>query len=413
MNMNCVYCDEDNQFNNEHMFPAGLGGDDKSFLLTNCVCKTCNDYFSTLEVELSRKTPSALARLMQQSIGRDRGGKTSEPIMQVENSYIIDTDGTLLETKISAKMKTTLVPQVHIIGQKINFTATEPDELEKFLAQLKRTLNEQTVNIVEKKTGAEGKQFLVRVVSLNEPLLTIGETSLHVKPPKNSIWIKEGVQRSKRTGDNSVAHLTPRFYHHDGKSITYKAADSSNILEDLRKVRQFIDQYDGTASYTDTTIDQPLISVEMGFDYGKVTQAFAKIGMNFVIYLAGPVYACDPSFLDIKTKIRRGDSDIRITAVDSSDPFYQALGSPPENTHCMALHNFIVGEGRSIMIFHLKLYGGPIIEVILAENTPTPSWGIESKFALIHFNEHRIEVLGEREFFTRQAIISSPSNNLI
>lgn len=411
--MNCVYCDQNKNFNNEHMFPAGLGGDDKSFLLTNCVCKTCNDYFSTLEVELSRKTPSALARLMQQSLGRDRGGKTSEPTMQVENSYIIDTDGTLLETKISAKMKATLVPQVHIIGQKINFTATEPDELVKFLSELKHTLNKQTVSIVEKITGEDGKKYLVRVVLLNAPLLTISDTFLHEKPPKNSIWIKEGVQHLKRTGPNSVAHLTPRFYLHNGKTITYKSADSSNILEDLRKVRQFIDQYDGTAGYTDTTIDQPLISVEMGFDYKKVTQAFAKIGMNFVIYLAGPAYARDPGFQSIKTKIRWGASDINVNAVDSSDPFYQALGSQPEKTHCMALHNFAIGHGRSAIVFHLKLYGGAIIEIFLAENIPTPSWGIETKFALIHFNEHRIEVLGEREFFTRQAILSSPSNKLI
>ncbi|CRM11733.1 hypothetical protein [Pseudomonas sp. 8 R 14] len=403
MSVNCVYCGEDNKFNSEHMFPAGLGGDDNSFLLTDCVCKKCNDYFSTLEVELSRKTPSALARLIHQTSGRDRGAKTSEPIMQVENSYIIDTDGTLLETKISAKMKTTLVPQVHIKGKVINFTATDPDELEEFLLQLKKTLNEKIVHIIEKTSGAEGNGFFVRMVSLDGPAMTFGETFAPEKPPKNSIWIKEGVERTKRAVDNSLTYLTPRFYHHNGKSITYKSGDSSKILEDLAKVRQFVNRRDETVSFTDTTIDQPLVSVEMGFDYRKVTQAFAKIGMNFIIYLAGAKYASDLGFLNIKTKIRQGTSDIKVNALDSSDPFYQTLSSLPENTHCMALHNFPQAECRSAFFFHLKLYGGVTVEVILSENAPTPPWGAETKFALIHFNEHRIEILGEREFFSYHA----------
>lgn len=77
MNAECVYCGQVNEFNGEHMFPAGLGGDDKRFMIKDCVCKVCNTYFSKLEGELSRRTPSALTRLIKQSQGRNRGRRSS------------------------------------------------------------------------------------------------------------------------------------------------------------------------------------------------------------------------------------------------------------------------------------------------------------------------------------------------
>ncbi|MFJ3117413.1 hypothetical protein ACIPI6_12780 [Pseudomonas protegens] len=406
MNAECVYCGQANEFNGEHMFPAGLGGDDKRFMIKDCVCEVCNTYFSKLEGELSRRTPSALARLIKQSQGRNRGRKSSEPVIQTESSYIID-DGRLLEAKISAKMTASLVPQIHVDGMRILFTANEHHTLEAFLEACREVLLAPEIRVIEKKTEASGTHYLVRVVSYDGEKPTIGDYIVTNKAPVKSVWIKEPLQKSKHNSDGNVANLTPRFYHHEGRTITYKSPDPSNILEDIAKVRQFLAAPNVETSYTDSTIDSPLVSVEMGFDILSVFQAYAKIGMNFIIHLGGHEYARESGFASIKSKIRKQGSEIQVRAIDETDPFYHALGIYPDEAHCMALHSFAIGEGRSSIFFHLKLYGGPIHEIVIAESVPTPAWGIESKYALIYFNEHRIELLDENEYFSIQAKYSS------
>src|SRR4051794_23745756 len=38
----CIYCDSKGPFSEEHVVPAGLGGDDRDWLLKDCVCAKCN-----------------------------------------------------------------------------------------------------------------------------------------------------------------------------------------------------------------------------------------------------------------------------------------------------------------------------------------------------------------------------------
>lgn len=58
----CIYCDGAGPFSDEHVVCAGLGGDDKRFLLVNVVCARCNtDVFSPLELEALRSSPLAIA----------------------------------------------------------------------------------------------------------------------------------------------------------------------------------------------------------------------------------------------------------------------------------------------------------------------------------------------------------------
>ncbi len=40
--LNCIYCPSTGPFTDEHVVPAGLGGDDKDWLLKDAVCGVCN-----------------------------------------------------------------------------------------------------------------------------------------------------------------------------------------------------------------------------------------------------------------------------------------------------------------------------------------------------------------------------------
>jgi len=59
----CIYCGLRRRCNAEHVFPAGLGGDDKSFMLYNMVCEECNSVtFSKIEAAFMHSSPEAFAR---------------------------------------------------------------------------------------------------------------------------------------------------------------------------------------------------------------------------------------------------------------------------------------------------------------------------------------------------------------
>lgn len=82
-NVTCIYCSSLGPFTDEHVVPAGLGGDDRDWLLKGVVCAVCNTkVFSPLETKVMRSSPLAMARLFLQSRSRDRGAKTAAPSIQ-------------------------------------------------------------------------------------------------------------------------------------------------------------------------------------------------------------------------------------------------------------------------------------------------------------------------------------------
>lgn len=75
----CIYCNKLRPFTDEHIFPAGLGGDDRNFLLKNLVCGFCNSYFAkNLELTFMRSSEAALSRIFHQPAARKRK-KNNQP----------------------------------------------------------------------------------------------------------------------------------------------------------------------------------------------------------------------------------------------------------------------------------------------------------------------------------------------
>ena len=104
----CFYCGSLGPFSDEHAVCAGLGGDDRAWLLKECVCAVCNtDIFSKLETKFLRTSPVALARLFLQPWTRD---KTSVPSVQPKTSYVAEpTTGILLEAEAVAEHRLAVV----------------------------------------------------------------------------------------------------------------------------------------------------------------------------------------------------------------------------------------------------------------------------------------------------------------
>src|SRR4051812_41233774 len=90
----CIYCGGAGPFTDEHVVSAGLGGDDKAWLLKDCVCSTCNTkVFSPLETKFLKASGAALARLFLQPHTRD---KNKPPTVQPKAAYHHDTNSDVL-----------------------------------------------------------------------------------------------------------------------------------------------------------------------------------------------------------------------------------------------------------------------------------------------------------------------------
>lgn len=101
--MRCIYCGLQRPFNDEHVFPAGLGGDDRRFMLRNMVCETCNsETFSRLEAGLMRNSPEAFVRVHTQPRGRNRRKSSGGPKFQPESTTAILPEGGDAEAEIRA-----------------------------------------------------------------------------------------------------------------------------------------------------------------------------------------------------------------------------------------------------------------------------------------------------------------------
>jgi len=107
--MTCIYCPSEGPFSDEHVIPAGLGGDDVHWLLKDCVCRVCNtEIFSKLETKFLRISPMAIARLFVQPQTR-----SGTPSVQPTITYHHDArSGLLLEAELGPGGAPKILPQL-------------------------------------------------------------------------------------------------------------------------------------------------------------------------------------------------------------------------------------------------------------------------------------------------------------
>ena len=152
----CFYCGNQGPFTEEHVVCAGLGGDDRAWLLKDCVCGTCNtDIFSKLETKFLRASPVALARLFLQPRTRD---KTKRSLGAAEGQLCRRTHGTgiLLEAELGAGGNSVILPQLVIVdAQQAAVTGPDAASVAVFLSDLQKALSDEVTLIEKAKQGFE------------------------------------------------------------------------------------------------------------------------------------------------------------------------------------------------------------------------------------------------------------------
>lgn len=384
----CVYCNKSNDFNGEHVFPASLGGDDRRYMLTDCVCSYCNSKFSELELELARRSPIALGRIGNQENSRDRGSKPNPPKMEVRSSYILDLENNqLLEVVVGAKFSSEIVPQAIIHDEKVNYTADDAKKLDLFISKAKILIKSETMTTV-KKNGSENYE-VISYKRINGKYV-LSEQSTELRAPKvSALWIAS-VSESTGGSEFSTIPIHPRFVLHGGKSINYKALNTSDLCSDLDKFYNFISHYTGD-NPKEGEIQNPLVKVSMSFDMPKMLRAMVKIGLNLLTFCAGANYLRHEAFQKAKAFVLDGDVGVRMQVVGADDSLESLMGEKIEGAHTMFLFPLDKGDGTFLIAFMIRFYGGQTFFFALSEDAPDPDIGVLPLYYNVYYNQNKIE----------------------
>lgn len=185
----CIYCNSIGPFTAEHVIPAGLGADDKRFLLRDVVCKECNTtIFSPLELAFLRRSPTALGRIFMQSEGRKRGGKGDAPKLDAHSKVLVSPEGYTTEIELTAHGRPIVLPQLILVADdRCSPTGTDFDGLNIFISDARALLG-TTVISASRIDSFNGPNFNLAHLTWDGTKYIELEKSESSKLPNPHVW---------------------------------------------------------------------------------------------------------------------------------------------------------------------------------------------------------------------------------
>jgi hypothetical protein len=396
----CIYCCGSGPFTNEHVFSAGLGGDDDAFLLRNLVCKDCNEKkFSPMETEFMRNSPDAFSRVFLQPRGRDRGKATKGPRFRPESVRIFLPNGDGAEAEIRAGGRVIIVPQFVLEENKLRGQATDPQDLKDFLDLLSALLTLDTLPVVTKTVGVGRAQFYARDYRWDgrqyEPL---GRRSI-LKPPNLCIW------RDERAYVDAGKTVSRVFRHPDGQ-VLFRRQGSLSEAGFLSILRRNLASISASAAGAEvgTPIQNSPIAVRLFANIALRERVLAKIGVNMCAMAYGESFVRQPCFDAIRRSILTGVPAIlctehRIDMMAAGEFLAKLFAAIPKNNHVGMLVAMQPLNGVVDLFFCVRLYGGVMTMVRLASNVPAPIPHTPI-FMMVDYLHHKVKLVDNWAFTT-------------
>lgn len=404
MHDTCIYCSRPGPFTDEHVFCAGLGGDDNTFLLRELVCKNCNEkIFSPLEAAFLRTSPEAIARAFLQNHGRKRSGRvraTEAPLLQCRSASILlpDSDEPA-EAMFERGGAVSILPKFILSGSKLDSRAAESEDLEVFCEELISFLSADELVAIRKVHAASGATFIVTTYKFYCNKYIESSSIILKKAPKKCFWIECSggeleVEEKRRTElvRNANGHTIVRI------------KNEAEVCDLFGRLRRNIVTFKAIASnkMESKPVINPLVSLSIQTNFDARARVLAKIGVNLCAFFSGGNFVRHDSFSEIKRKILYGEDDIALHSfiVDDSSPVLLKMFDVVPNTkHFVSIMLAPMHGGTNKLSMLLRLYGGAFINITLAENLPhQPSFPI---FLEVEYNLHRLEILNSEEFSSR------------
>lgn len=395
----CIYCVSKGPFTDEHVFPAGMGGDDRNFLLVNLVCEHCNTkIFSKLELSLMRRSPIGLGRQFLQTKTRDRGSRTSSPTIETKSHFILDKEGRLLEAEYDNSGAETLLAQCIIEGEKILYTAQDMQHLKKMYQSLSKILEAPRINLITKKR-TDTVSYAVDIYDWADDEYKLTSSETFKKPPASGIWLE--------TFTGNQSNFPPRFFQRLAGQLGLRTASEIDYAKLLRSMRRTLPSMQSKQEEaTSNSIEQPIVQIEMVIDADGAERALAKIGMNFLAFTFGPSFINRPQFQSIKQSILTGSPKLPFSSFgeEHENVVSDLFGNVPKHCHCVMLMHAPTDDGLCEIYFNARLYGTGAYKVSLAKQLPLSDL-IPPIYFLINYETNTITPMSMLDYQLRHGVL--------
>lgn len=389
----CIYCgNTENAFDTEHVFPAGMGGNDSNYLLVDTVCEKCNHNFSKFETTLMRRSVVALARIFLQPYGRRNG---EPPEIDTLETHVIDNSGRAIESDhFGSKIET--LAQLSFVENTIHTTAKDTEALREFLKILADLFVDKKLLTTEKISQKKPDRFQVSTYVATDKDYILETTQVVSKAPKNTIWLGYNAQL-----DKDKKPVPPRIFRRKKGEILLKTHDSSLIGKILGSARRALPEIvENSTDPKSSEVEHPLVQITAEAWSGECDRAIAKIGFNLLVHRIGKNQAADSAFDKIRKSIVDGHPQLPLVFLpDETEGSIKKniFANIPANHHCLLLTPLVMPDGKVRILFAAVLYGSVGVWVELAEDSDLAILS-EPVFYLVDFISNKITSLNIVEY---------------
>jgi hypothetical protein len=390
----CIYCNQLGPFSNEHVFPAGLGGDDSRFLLKGLVCARCNtEVFSKLEASFMRSSPTALARAFQQPHGRGKGKKARVVRLDTRMTTVNHPEYGPVEGELSEGRPALLMQFVFLAPGQVGFLGSDRADPRAFLEALRQLLGDE-VRIVEKKR--RGTSFIY-----DEALLAWQDAAYYVKEARTLGEVSGGcIWREPLSPlvnvDTPSRH--PALYQRGRGQFVFRCDAQASIACLATQARKAVEAVIPRDMPPHVTLERPEMVFTMTMDVEASQRVLAKIGLNVLTYLCGDAYVRHPAFNATRQAILTGEREINCKNLPGTEGL-AVLSGVPRDRHVITLAAIRTATGTFHIAMLMSLYG-VAYAVELAAAAPQPPIPM-AEFVVVEYKTHTIEVMSGVEFIRR------------
>lgn len=393
----CIYCQGPGPFSDEHVFCAGLGGDDPTFMLRDLVCAECNTcVFSGMEARFMRGSIEGFARVCLQPRGRNRRKRSRAPLFRAESIRVVLPNGAKAEAEVRGGGQVVILPQFFFDDGFLQAECSSAAVLREFVKVLGRIFASDLLSLVTKSQTVKAPDYLTANFHWDGTRYIHTETISMPSPPIACVW-REALQR------DDPDEKSPRIYRRGEGQVVFRPHMGMLDPEFLTILRRNLPALVAAAANAGAGAPLPSapVAVSMKQTIGLRERVLAKIGVNLAAYAYGGTYIRHECFAQIKSSVLHATPDVVCTdhAVDqlgAEDFLRKVFAAIPPDRHVGILTTFGGPGGTIDLMFCVRLYGGMLTTIRLAQDVPVPP--DQPQFLLVDYREHRIELLGCSDF---------------
>jgi hypothetical protein len=385
--LTCIYCPSVGPYTDEHVVPAGMGGDDGRWLLKDVVCGVCNtDVFSPMETKVMRASPLAIARLFRQTRSRNRGKKTAAPSIHAPLSYFDDPQsGLLLEQELGSEGQSRIWPQVNFVPpERMTVSATDAASANDLIRDLGNLAD--LLTLCEKRRDGLEVRYRLTLLRWNSVAYEPGEVDSTAAAPRGAVWLEPLEYPETET----AGILTARVFRRAKGPMTCRADGVDDVATLLTLIRHHHPKLVVPADAASISTDTPSIHLRQVMDPVAYDRVLVKIGVNVCAHLFGDDIVRTPGFARAREYARYGTGSVVQLSIEDAKKFTDAFPVLAHHHLLLVATKAPEGEEPGCVMITMQFYGGLTHSYLLAVGDAVPN-AADPIFVVVDYEANSIE----------------------